>query len=84
MKTPEDLKPNLEMVSADWKDFTGFFENLELALTALNIPYLVPEWRGGGDSFSIIIGDKPFTEEFAKSEFLQEDELEDHSRSARS
>lgn len=67
---------NLELVSADWKDFQSFFGQLQLALTALNVPFVVPSWRDGGDSLSIIIGDKPFTDAEARQQFLQEDELE--------
>lgn len=62
-------KLKLEMVSADWKNFSGFFENLQQCLGSLKIPYLVPSWRENGDSLSIIIGNAPFTEGQARDVF---------------
>lgn len=72
---------NMGLVSADWKDLQGFFDNLQVCLESLKIPYLVPVWRGNGDSFSIIIGNAPFTESAAKEIFgVEESKFEKLAR----
>lgn len=66
---PPPTEPKMKLVSADWKDTSGMFESFIDALREFGLYAMEPDALSGSDSFSVVISNRPLTQEIIEEEF---------------